>query len=82
MHDLAPLALFRQFRTLKFASTVKSYQQRIQQNVWLNTRLQELTLEAAVAPLINNVKHLDWVEMKGDWKPKGPGHSDIATREL
>ena len=73
MHDLAPLLLFRQFRTLKFTSMVKSYQKQIWTVAWLNPHLEELTLEAALSPIINNCKHSDWVEIRGDWEPKRLG---------
>ena len=71
MHDLAPLLLFRQFRTLKFTSMVKSYQKHIWTVAWLNPHLEELTLEAAISPIINASKHSDWVEIRGDWQPEG-----------
>ncbi len=70
IHDLSPLLLFRQLRSLKITSIMKAYQRQIWKAVWLNPQLRELTLETAIKPAINSVKHPDWVEIEGDWKSK------------
>lgn len=45
LHDLSPLCLYRQLRSLSIVGMMQSYQSYIWVVVWLNPHLTELTLE-------------------------------------
>ena len=47
LHDLSPLCLYRDLRTLKITGMMQSYQAYIWLVVWLNPQLTDLTLEMA-----------------------------------
>ena len=47
LHDLSPLCLYRDLRTLKITGMMQSYQSYIWLTVWLNPQLTDLTLEMA-----------------------------------
>ena len=47
LHDLSPLCLYRDLRTLKIIGMMQSYQSYIWLVVWLNPQLTDLTLEMA-----------------------------------
>ena len=47
LHDLSPLCLYRDLRTLKITGMMQSYQLYIWLTAWLNPQLTDLTLEMA-----------------------------------
>ena len=71
--DLAPLCSFRNLRTLKITGMVDSYQKYIWQIAWLNSRLEDLTLEMVLEPNIRRMKDAHWPTIKGSWEAKKLG---------
>lgn len=68
LEDLRPLCEFRHLRSLKLNTMLRSYQKYIWQACWLNPGLEDLTLEMALAPDINNsYRHL-YATIGFDWK--------------
>ncbi|BCS23215.1 uncharacterized protein APUU_31440A [Aspergillus puulaauensis] len=63
---MAPLCMFRNLRILKLTGMMQSYQMYIFQAAWLNTDLEELEIEMALAPRLR--RGYKWPFMKGDWR--------------
>lgn len=68
IEDMKPLLEFRQLRSLHISGMVKSYQTYIWQTVWLNVHLEELELEMAVEPRLNQISKEMWTPIREGWK--------------
>lgn len=64
---LLPLCEFRNLRSLRLGGMLQSYQAYIWRTCWLNPGLEELVLEMALEPTIDEVNR-SWTPICGPWR--------------
>ena len=69
IQGLLPLCDFRNLRSLRLGGMLQSYQTYIWQTCWLNPLLEELVLEMALEPNMND-SYKPWTPIKGPWRRK------------
>ena len=69
LHDLSPLCLYRDLRTLKIIGMMQSYQSYIWLVVWLNPQLTDLTLEMAGQAEPLDVKTISEAQKYAKYRP-------------
>ena len=69
LHDLSPLCLYRELRTLKITGMMQSYQSYIWLVVWLNPQLTDLALEMAGKAEPLDVKAIAKAQQHAKCKP-------------
>ncbi len=69
LEGLLPLCEFRNLRSLRLGGMLQSYQTYIWRTCWLNPGLEELILEMALEPTINQLNS-SYTPIKGSWRQK------------
>jgi hypothetical protein len=69
LQGLLPLCGFRNLRSLRLSGMLQSYQIHIWRTCWLNPGLEELVLEMALEPTINELNR-PWTRINGPWRQK------------
>lgn len=69
MDGLLPLCGFRNLRSLRLSGMLQSYQIHIWRTCWLNPGLEELVLEMALEPTINELNR-PWMFIRGSWRTR------------
>ena len=69
LQGLIPLCEFRRLRSLRLGGMLQSYQTYIWQTCWLNPGLEELVLEMALQPSMND-SYRSWTPINGPWRRK------------
>ena len=77
LNDMRPLCDFRHLRSLQLNGMLQSYQKYIWQTCWLNSALEELTLEMALEPSIHDPYSQHCPLIEGDWKMTGEGEGSM-----
>ncbi len=67
LQGLLPLCEFRNLRSLRLGGMLQSYQTHIWQTCWLNPGLEEVALEMALEPTINE-SNKSWTCINGPWR--------------
>lgn len=66
LEELRPLSNFRRLKTLKIGGMMRSYQKYIWMCCWANSGIEDLALEMALEPRIDN-QNIKWSWIKGNW---------------
>jgi hypothetical protein len=69
LEGLVPLCEFRRLRSLRLGEMLQSYQTCIWRTCWLNPGLEELVLEMALEPTMNESDRF-WTLINGMWRRK------------
>lgn len=69
LEGLLPMCQFRNLRALQLGGMLQSYQTYIWRTCWLNPGLEEVILEMALEPTMNE-SYKNWVPINGAWTRK------------
>ncbi|KKY15706.1 hypothetical protein UCRPC4_g06207 [Phaeomoniella chlamydospora] len=68
LEELRPILEFRNLKSLRLTGLLSSYQKYIWEACWLNSGLEDLTIEMALEPELLGDWRKNWKLMDGNWK--------------